>query len=268
MNCPYCQSANIYLRKAKTTLGYACYQCKACFKYYNERTGTPFGFLQYPTDIVLLAVFYYYRYKNSLVDVTEHLTLRGFSISHETIRLWSQEIGTEIGLKFRYRRWGQCGKNWHMDITYLPVEGRWSYLYRAIDEENNLIDVYLSDTPDKAAAEVFFKQCEHATGILPHKMITDREKAFPGAIKRAFGEKVKHCDVRYLNNRIEQDHRHIKSRVRAMKGFKSSWCAMIFCHVFEEIKYFFRTPNKSLAQHRGIIASKFKGLLNLMGATA
>lgn len=108
MECPFCQSKHTRIRNQKTQLGYQCYQCRACTKYYNERTGTSFNFLQYPSDVVLLAVFLYYRYKNSLVDVTEHMTLRGFSLSHETIRLWSQAIGTEIGMTFRHRRWKEC----------------------------------------------------------------------------------------------------------------------------------------------------------------
>ena len=77
---------------------------------FNERTCTPFNFLEFPTDIVMLTVFYYYHFKNSLVDVTKHMALRGIVLSHETVRLWSQKIGTDIGLKFRSRRHGKCGK--------------------------------------------------------------------------------------------------------------------------------------------------------------
>ncbi len=264
MECPFCQSNNARLRNNKTQLGYCCYQCRDCSKYYNERTGTPFNFLQYPTDVVLLTVFLYYRYKNSLVDVTEHMALRGFSISHETVRLWSQTIGTELGIQFRHRRWKECGKKWHMDITYLFVESRWCYLYRAIDEENNLIDVYLSDTRDNKAAETFFKTCEATTGVKPTHITTDKEKAFPKTISKALGKGVKHRNSRYLNNRIEQDHRGIKARTGLMKGFQNIWCSMIFCHVFEEIRQFFRSKNRSLAKHREIFASKFQEVMGLM----
>ena len=258
MECPFCQSKSPRLRNNKTQLGYDCYQCQSCAKYYNERTATPFNFLQYPTDVVLLTVFLYYRYKNSLVDVTEHMALRGFSISHETVRLWSQAIGTEIGIQFCHRRWKECSKKWHMDITYLFVESRWRYLYRAIDEENNLIDIYLSDTRDNQAAEKFFKICEATTGVKPTHITTDKEKAFPKAISKDLGKEIKHHNSRYLNNCIEQDHRGIKSRTGPMKGFKDSWCSMIFCHVYEEVRQFFRSKNRSLVKHRGIFASRFQ----------
>ena len=62
----------------------------------NERSGTAYNFVHYPTDVVLLVVFYYYHFKNSLVDMTEHMALRGFSIIHETVRLWSQQFGTAV----------------------------------------------------------------------------------------------------------------------------------------------------------------------------
>ena len=117
MNCPHCQSKNTVALKQTTTLDYKQFRCGKCRRQFNERTGTIYNFLEFPTDVVMLTVFYYYHFKNSLVDVTEHMALRGFSLSHETVRLWSQKIGTKISLKFRSRRRGTCGKKWHMDIT-------------------------------------------------------------------------------------------------------------------------------------------------------
>jgi len=268
MKCVYCESKNTYELKKQTKLGYLQYHCRDCVSQYNERSGTAYNFLHYPTDVVLLVVFYYYRFKNSLVDVTEHMALRGFSISHETVRLWSQQFGTEAGIAFRARRRGQCGKKWHMDITYLWVEGRWCYLYRAMDKEGNLVDIYLSETRDRTAAQAFFKSCERTTGITPHQITTDKEKAFPAAIKEVLGHEVKHRDNQYLNNRMEQDHRGIKSRYSVMKGFKDFFCTLIFCHVFEEIRQFFRVNQHPLSERRGIIASKFQEFKNIMIAAA
>ena len=116
---------------------------------------------------MLLTVFFYYLYKLSLVDVTEMMALRGFSISHETVRLWSQLVGTNIGIKFHVRRKGCCGKDWQMDITYLYIESRWCYFYRAIDRDGNLIDIYLSDTRDETAARQFLSTCAKTTGVIP-----------------------------------------------------------------------------------------------------
>lgn len=257
MDCPHCQASNT-LKHGITELGYPRYRCRACQCQFNERTGTPYNHIHYPTDIVMLSVFYYYRFKNSLVDVTEHMALRGFKISHETVRLWTQIFGTQLGLKFRQRRYGKTRSKWHIDATYLKIQGHWYYLYRAIDKQGNLIDVYLSDTRDKQAAKNFFKSCIQCVKKPPKQITTDKEPALYGAIENTLGDKVKHRDSKYKNNLIEQNHRMIKSRTAAMKGFQSPWCAMVFCTVFEEIAQFFRMKNKSLAQRRSLFASRFQ----------
>ncbi len=167
MNCPSCAANSTLPLKSPTNLGYQQFRCRECSKQFNERTGTVYNFLEHPTDIVVLTIFYYYRFKNSLVDVVEHMALRGIHLSHETVRLWSQRIGTAMALKMRLRRRGNSHRKWNMDITYLKVKGYDMYLYRAIDKEGNLVDVYLSDTRDKKAAEAFFKACEATTGIHP-----------------------------------------------------------------------------------------------------
>jgi len=125
---------------------------------------------------------------------------------------------------------------WHMDSTYLWVQGRWCYLYRAIDKAGNLVDVYLSDTRDMAAAEAFFTSANKTTDIMPTQITTDKERAFPNAIKNTLGDDVKHRTSRYMNNKMEQDHRGIKSRTSVMKGFKDIFCALRFCYIFEEMR--------------------------------
>jgi transposase-like protein len=97
----------------------------------------------------MLAVHYYYRFKVSLDDVVELMAMRGFHLSHQTVQNWVHRFGPELGMKLRKRRYKQAGDKWHVDATYLRVEGRWVYFYRAIDKEGNLIDVYLSDVRDQ-----------------------------------------------------------------------------------------------------------------------
>jgi transposase-like protein len=155
-----------------------------------------------------------------------------------------------------------------MDITYLKIKGYDAYLYREIDKEGNLIDVYLSDKRDKEAAKRFFKNCIKTTGVTPFQITTDKEPAFPDAIKNVLGDDVKHRDSRYMNNRMEQNHRGIKSGTHVMKGFKDSWCAMIFCHAFEEIRQFFYMPNKTTAEKRRLFASKFQEFTEIAMMTA
>jgi len=142
VNCPYCQSSKTHACKTETNLGYQEYRCYSCGKQYNERTGTPFNFVEYPTEVVMIAVFYYYRFKVSLDDVVELMTLRGFNLSHQTVHNWVQKFAVGLGLKLRARRYKHAGDKEHADATYIKIEGRWCYFYRAIDKEGNLVDVW------------------------------------------------------------------------------------------------------------------------------
>jgi len=225
---------------------------------FNERTGTPLNFVEYPTEVVMLVVYYYYRFKVSLDDVVDLMTIRGIHLSHQTVHNWVQTFGVELGIKLRQSRQGKVGKKWHADATYIKVEGRWCYLYRAIDKQGVLVDVYLSDVRDQAAAEAFFEQCHQTTGVIPDQLTTDKEPALYPAVEQVFGDETRHRDVKYKNNIIEQDHRGVKSRYKVMKGFNSFLCALIFCTIFEEIRQFFRMKDKTRAERRRIIPFKFQ----------
>jgi len=137
MDCPYCQSKKITVLSRKTGLGSQQYRCRDCDKQFNDRTGTKLNFLEYPTEVVMIAVHYYYRFKVSFDDVVELMMMRGFHLSHQTVHNWVHTFGDDLGLKLRQRRHGNSGKKWHVDATYLRIEGRWCYLYRAIDKEGN-----------------------------------------------------------------------------------------------------------------------------------
>jgi putative transposase len=86
MNCPYCARTTIKKRTKKTELGYATFFCSACQRSFHERTGTPFHYLEVPTDIALLVVRWRLRYKLSLRDIAEMFFMRGFVLTHETVR--------------------------------------------------------------------------------------------------------------------------------------------------------------------------------------
>jgi len=110
----------------------------------------------------------------------------------------------------------------------------------------------------KLQPKLFFKQAQKTTGITPKQITTDKEPALYPAIENVFGESTKHRDVKYLNNVLEQNHRGIKSRYKVMKGFKDSWCAMIFYTAFEEIRQFFRMKNKTRCERRKIIVPRIR----------
>jgi transposase-like protein len=122
-----------------------------------------------------------------------------------------------------------------VDETYIKVQGRWCYLYRAIDRHGALVDVRFSETRDMKAAKAFFRSARTVTGIIPARVTTDGHDSYPRAIRTELGNGVKHRTNRYLNNRIEQDHRGVKGRYGPMRGFKSPDSAARFCRGFDEL---------------------------------
>ena len=132
------------------------------------------------------------------------------------------------------------GRSWYVDETYLKVQGRWVYLYRAIDRSGVLVDVRLSETRDMAAAQAFFRSAKAVTTVTPTRVTTDGHDSYPRAIRSELGEHVRHRTNRYLNNRLEQDHRGIKGRYRPMRGFKCVRSAARFCRGYDELRNFLR----------------------------
>jgi putative transposase len=118
MNCPHCAATTSRPCAKKTKLGYAIFFCSQCRSTFNERTGTPFNYLEVPTDIVLLVVFWRLRYKLSLRDVAEMFLARGFVFTHETVRDWKERFAPLIADQLRIKRRGQAGKSWYVDETY------------------------------------------------------------------------------------------------------------------------------------------------------
>src|SRR5947209_12713330 len=138
MNCPHCRSSVTTQLSGRTSLGYPTFRCSNCSRRFNERIGTPFNHLQFPTDIVLLVVLWRLRYKLSLRDVAEMFLVRGFEFTHEAIRDWEARFAPLITEQLRSRRRGKAGRSWYVDETYVKVSGKWCYLYRAIDRDGKL----------------------------------------------------------------------------------------------------------------------------------
>ncbi|GHO63092.1 hypothetical protein KSC_019840 [Ktedonobacter sp. SOSP1-52] len=158
MNCPHCASATTREQTKKTALGYQTFRCSDCKQAFNERTGTPFNFLEYPTDIVLLVVLWRLRYKLSLRDLAEMFLERGWEFTHEAVREWEARFAPLIAEHLRTKRSGQAGLSWYVDETYVKVRGKWCSLYRAIDADGNLVDSRLSEKRNMEAAKRFFQQ--------------------------------------------------------------------------------------------------------------
>jgi putative transposase len=126
----------------------------------------------------------------------------------------------------------------------LKVHGRWCYLYQAIDRDGNLIDTMLSATRDMRAAQRFFRSARAVAGFVPDRVTTDGHNSYPRAIRSTLGRNVRHRTSVYLNNRLEQDHRGIKGRIRCMRGFKEHGAADRFCREHDELRNFLRSRSR------------------------
>ncbi|CAO3437685.1 Integrase, catalytic region [Azospirillum endophyticum] len=199
---------------------------------------------QLPSDVVFLIVLWRLRLKLSLRDLAEILLLRGLVFSHEAVRDWEAKVASRLTDALRQRRRGKIGRSWYVDETYLKVAGQWQYLYRAIDSDGNLVDVFLSVTRDRAAAEAFFRSAVEVTGVIPDTITTDKHSGYPPAIDEVFVEDIEHRTSKYKNNHLEQDHRGVKGRTRPMRGFKTRASAARFCRAHDEVRNFLRPATK------------------------
>jgi len=240
MDCPHCDSSATTERANTTARGYRRCRCRTCGRGFNERTDSGFTRVQYPLDVVCLVVLWRVRYKLSLCALAEMFLDRGVLFTHEAVREWETKLAPMLSEILRKQRRGKIGRSWYSDETYRKVKGRWVYLYRAIDRDGNLVDVFLSKKRDRAAAEAFFRSARTVTDVVPGRVTTDGHNSYPGAIKAELGDSVLHRTNRYLNNYLEQDHRGIKQRTHFMGGFKSFVTAARFCRVYEEVRNFFR----------------------------
>jgi transposase-like protein len=252
-------------------LGYRNFRCRGCKRTSNERTGTPYNHLEYPTDVVLLVVRGRLQCKLSLRDLVRMFSERGIRFTHETVRDWEARFAPLLTARLRAKHRGMAGTKWYVDETYVQVAGRCCYLYRAIDRDGNLVDSLLSQTRDLDAAKRCFQRAAQVVGHGPEQVTTDGHPAYPRAIRETWGEQVEHRCNQYLNNRLQQDHRGIKQRYYPLRGFGSFDAAARFCTAHDELRDHFRTRARmgeevSLAEQRRRYAEQLAELEALLAA--
>jgi len=118
---------------------------------------------------------------------------------------WEAKRAPRLAGGLRQRRAGKAGRCGHVDETYLKVAGEWCYLYRAIDRDGTLVDVYLSKTRDMAAAKAFLRSAKSVTQVEPEQVTTDGHTSYPKAIADELGKEVDHRTSQYKNNVMEID---------------------------------------------------------------
>jgi transposase, IS6 family len=189
-----------------------------------------FKWRQFEPEVILLAVGWYLRFSLSYRDVEELLAERGISVDHVTLWRWVQRYAPELEKRLR-KRLKATNDSWRVDETYVRVKGQWRYLYRAVDSSGATLDFLLSATQDAEAARRFLvKALGRENHPEPRVIHTDGHGAYPPAVAElkdqgALAENCQHRVGRYLNNRVEQDHRAIKRRVKASQHFRAFWAA-------------------------------------------
>ncbi len=174
-------------------------------------------------EIIVLCVRWYLSFKLSARDLVHMMNERGIGLAHTTILRWVQRYVPEYEKRWdRYAR--PVGGSWRCDETYIRVKGRWTYLYRAVDKQGRTVDFLLSEHRDVAAAKRFFRKGIRRKGT-PRVITLDAYAASHRAVRELKSEghlprRVRLRSCKYLNNIVEQDHRRVKQRVRAMLGFQ------------------------------------------------
>jgi transposase-like protein len=184
-----------------------------------------FAGFRFPSDVIVLAVRWYLRFGRSYRDVEELLAERGVEVDHVTIYRWVLRFTPLLADAARPCR-HLVGDRWQVDETYVRVAGRWRYMYRAIDQFGQVIDVFVSARRDAMAARRFFEQAIDATKVVPTEVVTDQAPVYL-AVLEGLLPTAWHRTDRYGNNRVEADHGRLKARLRPMRGLKRDRSARV-----------------------------------------
>lgn len=223
-------------------------------------------------SVILLCVRWYLAYNLSLRDLEEMMAERGIHVDHSTIHRWVVRFSPLLLERFNHRK-RPVTRKWHVDETYVKVRGRWMYLYRAIDSLGDTVEFFFSEHRDLLAAKRFIRKALARHGR-PERIVIDGSQTNHEAIiacdgesrlrnrSRRFLKPIRIRQSQYLNNRIEQDHRRIKRRIRSMLGFKSTGSAATILSGIEMVhmmrkrqaRYAYN-PAPSLAEQFEILAA-------------
>ena len=220
-------------------------------------------------SVILVCVRWYLAYGLSLRDLEEMMAERGISVDHSTVHRWVVRFSPLLLEQFNKRKRAVTGK-WHVDETHIKVRGRWMYLYRAIDSVGDTVEFWFSEHRDLPAAKRFFRKAVERHGC-PDRVVIDGSQTNREAIVSCdTTHRLQYADIdarpirasKYLNNRIEQDHRRIKRRIRPMLGFKSLTTANSILSGIELVHMmrkrqarFAFNPNPTLAEQFDILAA-------------
>jgi len=181
---------------------------------------------RFPSEIISHAVWLYHRFCLSFREVEELLAERGVTVTYETIRQWCQKFGPDYARKLNKRQ-GRLGDTWHIDEVFVTIQGERHYLWRAVDQDGDTIDILVQRRRNQRAAERFFRLLLKGQGREPRWLITDKLRSYDAA-HRTVMPTVKHINDVYANNRVEVSHLATRQQEYHMRGFASSTQAQRF----------------------------------------
>ena len=193
---------------------------------------------RFPGEIISHAVWLSFRFPLSHRDVEEILGVRGIIVSYEAIRKWCRKFGQQYANQLRRRR-PRPGDKGHLDAVCITINKERHYLWRAVEQDGNVLDILVQRRRDKKAAKQFFRKLLKGCQYVPRVIITDKRKSY-GTAKREMLPGVEHRQQRYLNNRAENSHQPTRQRERRMQGFKSPGHAQRFLSAYGPIAQHFR----------------------------
>ena len=198
---------------------------------------------RFPSEVISHCVWLYFRFSISYRDVEEMIAVRGLTLTYETIRHWCLKFGQTYANGLRRSR-PRPGDRWHLDEVFLKVNGQVHYLWRAVDQDGDVLDILVQSRRDKKAAKKFFRKLLKGLRYVPRIIITDKLKSYSAA-KAAVMPSVEHLQQKCQNNRAENSHQPTRLRERVMRRFKSAGQAQRFLSVFGVITSHFR-PGRHL----------------------
>ena len=210
---------------------------------------------RFPPEIISHALWLYHRFALSLREVEDLLAERGVIVSYEAIRYWRRKFGPTFARSLRGKR-GRLGENWFVDEVFIKIHGELHSLWRAVDQDGDVIDILVTKKRDKRAAKRFFRKVLKGQGQAPWQLTTDRLRSCSAAHREVFPS-VEHRTGQYENNRAEVSHQPTREQERQMRRFKSMSQAQRFLSVHRPIQNLFRVGRHDLkAVHHRLLRER------------
>jgi len=184
---------------------------------------------RFPPAIIQYAVWLYFRFNLSHRDIEDLLAQRGIVVTHESIRLWCNKFGSKYAARLRRKHQGY-GDTFFIDEVFIKIDGKQRYLWRAVDQDGEVVDVFLQSRRDAKAAKRFFKRMLKKHRGEPREIVTDKLRSYGVAQRELMPETIHNMD-KYANNRAELSHQPTRVRERGMRMFKSMGQAQRFLNV-------------------------------------